>query len=187
MTDDVILPMDKLHKRSEQLLTDNLAAGETVLCKCIGSSDVFGVVVTDRRVLIIKVGWRTGQTGGGAVTSYDHRNITSVEVRTSMMSGIFEVSSGGMQNKRMSAYGNDAREAPNAFPIAKKQVAAFQQVASLIRERADAATAPAAAAPAAAAQESIPDQLVKLAGLRDAGILTADEFNAKKAELLARL
>jgi Short C-terminal domain len=42
------------------------------------------------------------------------------------------------------------------------------------------------AAPAASA-ESITDQIKKLGELRDAGFLTNDEFNAKKAELLARL
>jgi hypothetical protein len=31
------------------------------------------------------------------------------------------------------------------------------------------------------------EQLKKLAELRDAGILTAEEFDAKKAELLSRL
>jgi len=42
------------------------------------------------------------------------------------------------------------------------------------------------AAPASSA-ESITDQIKKLGELRDAGFLTNDEFNAKKAELLARL
>ena len=41
-------------------------------------------------------------------------------------------------------------------------------------------------APAASA-ESITDQIKKLGELRDAEFLTNDEFNAKKAELLARL
>jgi hypothetical protein len=41
-------------------------------------------------------------------------------------------------------------------------------------------------APAVSA-ESITDQIKKLGELRDAGFLTNDEFNAKKAELLARL
>ncbi|HEY4252133.1 MAG TPA: SHOCT domain-containing protein [Roseomonas sp.] len=41
----------------------------------------------------------------------------------------------------------------------------------------------AAAAPA----KSVTDQLRKLADLRDAGILTEDEFSAKKTELLARI
>lgn len=42
------------------------------------------------------------------------------------------------------------------------------------------------AAPASST-ESITDQIKKLGELRDAGFLTNDEFNAKKAELLARL
>jgi hypothetical protein len=35
--------------------------------------------------------------------------------------------------------------------------------------------------------ESIPDQIKKLAELRDAGILSGEEFESKKKELLARL
>jgi 3-oxoacyl-ACP reductase-like protein len=47
--------------------------------------------------------------------------------------------------------------------------------------------APAAAAAAPAAGVDIPDQIAKLAALRDQGVLSADEFEAKKAELLDRL
>jgi predicted Zn-dependent peptidase len=43
------------------------------------------------------------------------------------------------------------------------------------------------AAPAPAAQPDVFEQLRKLAELRDAGIVTAEEFDAKKAELLSRL
>jgi hypothetical protein len=49
---------------------------------------------------------------------------------------------------------------------------------------------PPPAQPAAApitADLSIPDQISKLAELRDRGILTEDEFATKKAELLARM
>ena len=42
-----------------------------------------------------------------------------------------------------------------------------------------------AAAPAA--EPDAMEQITKLAGMRDAGILTDEEFNAKKAELLARM
>jgi hypothetical protein len=38
-----------------------------------------------------------------------------------------------------------------------------------------------------AAQPDIADQIRKLAELRDAGILTSEEFEAKKADLLERL
>ena len=43
------------------------------------------------------------------------------------------------------------------------------------------------AAPAAAAQPDVMDQLKKLGELRDAGVLTDEEFTAKKADLLDRL
>lgn len=41
--------------------------------------------------------------------------------------------------------------------------------------------------PSPAAQPDIPDQLRKLAELRDAGILTPEEFDSKKASLLERM
>ncbi len=43
------------------------------------------------------------------------------------------------------------------------------------------------AAPAAAPADDIPTQIQKLAALKDQGILTEDEFAAKKAELLAKM
>jgi Short C-terminal domain len=43
------------------------------------------------------------------------------------------------------------------------------------------------AQPAAPSAPTIPDQIRALGELRDAGLLTAEEFNAKKAELLARM
>ena len=47
---------------------------------------------------------------------------------------------------------------------------------------------PAAAAPASAKAElSIPEQLEQLAGLRDRGVISAAEFEAKKAQLLERM
>src|SRR5206468_1273006 len=43
-------------------------------------------------------------------------------------------------------------------------------------------------APAATPEPlDVPDQLRKLGELRDAGVLTEDEFSAKKADLLARM
>ena len=46
---------------------------------------------------------------------------------------------------------------------------------------------PATAPAPAPAEVPIPDQIGKLAELRDKGALTEDEFEAKKAELLKRI
>ena len=55
------------------------------------------------------------------------------------------------------------------------------------REVRDARRAPAAPLPHAVPAESITDQLRKLGELHQAGILTDDEFTAKKADLLDRM
>lgn len=65
---------------------------------------------------------------------------------------------------------------------------AFDAVHARIEELRDQDGKPAAsAASQTPASESTIDQLKKLGELRDAGILTDEEFTSKKAELLARL
>ncbi|MEO1062115.1 MAG: PH domain-containing protein [Actinomycetota bacterium] len=58
----------------------------------------------------------------------------------------------------------------------------YHQMEELERDRLH----PQAAAPAPA-EESIPDQIAQLARLRDEGVLTQDEFEAKKRDLLGRM
>jgi uncharacterized membrane protein YdbT with pleckstrin-like domain len=72
----------------------------------------------------------------------------------------------------------------------------YKQMELYARKRAswsqpDAASPPPASAPSAApasnAERSIPEQLEQLAGLRDRGVISAAEFEAKKAQLLERM
>jgi Domain of unknown function (DUF4429)/Short C-terminal domain/Protein of unknown function (DUF2510) len=80
---------------------------------------------------------------------------------------------------------NAAGKDENAVIFRKSQQDDF----NLVRERVEAYIAqkhaPQPAAPPA--QPDVTDQLKKLAELRDAGVLTTEEFESKKAELLARL
>jgi len=61
------------------------------------------------------------------------------------------------------------------------------QVAGLIQDRRSAANEHAVAALEADSNTDLTEQIVKLAALRDQGILTEAEFAAKKTELLGRL
>ncbi|MGQ0823563.1 MAG: PH domain-containing protein [Actinomycetota bacterium] len=65
----------------------------------------------------------------------------------------------------------------------------YRQIEVNQRTRASwsAPAAAAAAASSAPVSESIPDQLQKLAELRDNGVISAAEFEAKKAQLLERM
>ncbi|MDW4572591.1 SHOCT domain-containing protein [Microbacterium sp. M3] len=65
---------------------------------------------------------------------------------------------------------------------------AFDLVSGIVKDRWPSKSAPLAGTETAAApQVDITEQLTKLASLRDAGVLTDEEFTTKKAELLARL
>jgi hypothetical protein len=183
---DGSLPMDKLHGRAQTLLHQGLGAGEPVLGRINGIDNTQCLVLTDQRAIIIKVGWRAGQTLGGKVTSFDYRNISSVEVRASIVTGTFEISSGGMQGPERSYYstskGGGAWHAPNTIPISKGQQAKFQLVATFIRERARLSVQPVTQL--APAPDKL-EQLKKLGELMQQGILTAEEFQSEKAKLLS--
>jgi len=81
-----------------------------------------------------------------------------------------------------------ASEDENAVMFDASRRAAFEQLKLLVEQRMreirNSRNAPQVAAPSA---PDIPEQITKLASLRDAGILTNEEFEAKKAELLARM
>ncbi len=188
-TSSVGLPLNEIHSRSMKLLGDALAPGEEVICRLAGINKSQALVLTDRRAFIIKVGWRSGQTLGGKVSSFEYRNINSVEVRASMLTGVFEIAAGGVQGREAAYFGKDKASAwklPNTLPIAKKQMKDFQLGAQAIRERSSNVQQPPAAS-AAPAQPDVVDQIRKLGELRAAGVLSEEEFVAKKQELLARM
>ncbi|QAY72580.1 SHOCT domain-containing protein [Agromyces protaetiae] len=81
----------------------------------------------------------------------------------------------------------NAATAPAEKPTVTEQ--AFSFVAGIVKDRFPTRPAETSAPleQAAPAQPDLADQLTKLASLRDSGILTEEEFAAKKAELLARM
>lgn len=70
---------------------------------------------------------------------------------------------------------------PATTPTVAEQ--ALSLVSSLRKDR----TAPPPPPPVSAEKPDVLEQLSKLAALRDAGVVTEDEFAAKKAELLSRM
>ena len=64
----------------------------------------------------------------------------------------------------------------------------FTHLTVVLRDRqAAAVVSPVAGAAQSAPQLDVVEQIGKLAGLRDLGVLTDEEFASKKGELLARL
>ena len=92
---------------------------------------------------------------------------------------------GGREKK--SAFGNQTSSAgkdENSVIFIRKQMPEFEKL------RADVETALVQGTQAATPQQSGPsfgDQITQLAALRDKGLLTDEEFAAKKADLLSRM
>lgn len=173
------------------ILETNLASllmpGEQVLVKMKGAFKE-ALACTDFRVLILKAGFMTGQTFGRDAFQQPYGNISGVQVKSGIMSGYLEVSAGGMQNTAKSYWSSDKNsdpaKAPNCVSLTGKAMRdQFQQAATFILQKVSEvhahASAPAAADPS--------DALRRLASLHEDGLLTDEEFAAKKAELLTRM
>lgn len=187
--------IDALPNDLEKALSQVLAHGEEVTVKLKGAFKE-ALVCTDRRVIIVKKGFMTGQTFGSDAFQQPYRSIAGVQVKFNIMSGYVEVNSGGMQNVSKSYWAQsgsaDPSKAPNCVSLnSKQQAERFRQAASYILERIDGAHAPQPASAETSAapteQEAVLASITRLGELRDAGVLTEEEFSTKKAELLARL
>ena len=104
--------------------------------------------------------------------------LIGLAARTAVVAGTASAVSGAMagnrQRKAQSQYEQEQYEAA-------QQQAAMQQAA----QQSVAAQQAAAPAPAAAPAVDVVAELQKLAALKDAGVLTDEEFAAAKAKLLA--
>lgn len=183
-----------LHKKARQALDENLAEGEEVrvILNMGRRSRRAAIIATDRRLFVFKTGMASGATFGSKFSSFDYRNVSGISLHTGAMTGSAVIDVAGAAPVGSSYWGNrnnDPWKAQNAIPVtrpyddAKKQIAAIRQ---LITDWHDRASAPQGGALQGQTGDVV-DQIKRLGELRDAGLITAEEFGAKKAELLDRL
>lgn len=140
------------------------------------------LICTDRMVYIIKQGYMTGHLFGNGNFSMPYANITNAEVDFHLVSGYFEISSGGLQNKRYNYWSQDKDKNPAQQPNVISITGAPD--AELFRRAARFILDTAAKAHGGGASASSADEIMKYKKLLDAGAITAAEFQAKKRQLL---
>lgn len=176
---ELIEPLDG---RGEALLKKNLHEGETVLVKLKGIvGEVF--VVTDSNVYILKYGSMTGHTFGGHCVAYGFNQITGIEINRELRTGFLEVltatdSKKSYWTKKL----EDKLGADNMVSFVAIREKVFQGGVSLARGTIQKSLNAHNAA--IVEHQSAADEVEKLASLRDKGILTEEEFQAKKRQLL---
>lgn len=122
------------------------------------------LIITDRRVIFF-----TKKMGGYEMSDHVYSMLTSVDYKKGMMTG----------NVNLSASGDH-------YHISLVPKDDVERVAQCIRSQMAEVRAHISQ-PAGAAEPSIVEQIQQLASLRDQAILSNEEFEAKKAELLARM
>lgn len=122
------------------------------------------LLVTDTRVILWARGLLSGSTDG-----FLYADISSVEESKGVLLGEIVLNIQGSKERMRSMVKTDV-------PIAAKMI---REQIQQSRNKRDA--------PVHTAQESIPDQIRKLASLRDDGILTESEFTKKKTALLEKM
>lgn len=139
-------------------------------------------------VTIQHIGMQRGVVGKG-IKRFPVTAISNIHVKPAgwMVSGYMQITAGG-SNETKSRFGYqtwDAMSDENSVGFTMEEQPAFLALRDAIEEAQRNLHAPKPVI-----QEQAPDvlaQLEKLGSLRDAGILTEEEFAAKKAELLGRL
>ena len=157
-------------KREIKKLVEHLWDGETVEFLASGTYGGGGglLALTDRRLIFLRDAWTSK-----VVEDFPIDKISSVQWKSGMLTGSVLIFVSG--NK--SEIGNVQKDAGKALTDSvRSKIAGLNQM-----------SAPTAAAAAAAQDVDPMEQITKLGALRDAGLLTDEEFTAKKAELLDRM
>jgi len=177
--------MDNLLKnfsdRGEKILKDNLVNNEEKIFVKLQGSFGEGLVITDKRLYVLKWGFMTGNFIGGKCNVFEFGNITGIEIKKSWTSGTFEVLTPATQNAQKSYWGNgnnSAIESDNIVTFQQDKFNLFQEAAKIGREMIGDFHSKG--------NEKSTDysELEKLAELKEKGIIIQEEFNTKKKSIL---
>ena len=180
----------QLDKKINQQLDQNLQPGEVVRVIIPRASalgrDVAGeaIVGTDRRVFVFKRPY--GGHFTNQLSSWEYSKLTGIEIQQWVFSGYVALVGPGLPSPM--ANGEPSVKVLAGLAHALVVAGSRGGSAEWLPQRVAVLRSLVAAPPTSPSAGPDPlDQLRKLGELRDAGIVSAAEFDAKKAELLSRM
>lgn len=177
--------IQKLDGKGEKLLEENIDQGEEEILVKLKGSFGEGLVLTDKRLYILKWGFMTGNTFGGKCNAFSYNTITGLEIKKGLLTGTFEVLTPATQNAQKSYWGsgeNSAAQSDNVITIQRDKFQLFQEATKIgrdfINQHYYSKNQPISE------KESDYSELEKLAELKTKGIITVEEFESKKKKIL---
>jgi len=170
--------------RGEKILNKSLQEDEEVIVKLQGS---FGeaLVLTDKRLYVVKWGFLVGNTFGGRCNAFEFRNITSIEYKKSLLTGSIEVLTPATQNAQKSFWStqNSTQKADNIISMQRDKFEIFAEAVKVIRNKISESHSGGEILQKNTEAYNL-ENLEKLASLKEKGIITEEEFQTKKKQLL---
>jgi hypothetical protein len=172
--------------RGEAMTADVPGRAEALPTEVHGRNGVVGF--DGHFVTINRKGFLARATIGKGEKRIPIGSISAVQLKPAgpMMNGFIQFTMPG-GNERRSKFGSqssDAARDENTVMFTKAQMPQFLALRDEIEQAIAARSAPQIAAPVA---PNPVEQIQQLASLRDQGILSQEEFDAKKSELLSRM
>lgn len=130
---------DALHASARRALEDELMPEEVVRVVIPGMANS-AIIGTDRRLFVLKTGFRPDGSAARAVSNWDYGSIAEVEFEAGPMSAAVVVRTDTDPASDASSASTDAWNAPNAiavnrarFQLARQGVALLQTLAASVR------------------------------------------------------
>lgn len=185
---DLKIVQPKLQNQLISMAKQSIGENETLYVALKGAFKEY-LFCTDKKVYIVKKGFMTGHTFGSGDFKMPYSNITNAEVDYHFASGYFEISSGGLQNKRLNYWSKDPNQdpakQPNCISITTDKEL-FKSASNFIMEMIAKQHSQTATSTAVnvVTEKSAAEQIKEFKELLDMGIITEEEFSAKKKQLL---
>jgi hypothetical protein len=161
-------------------------SGRKILFEIAGNNRY--LVITPDILFVGSLGISSGSFGGKTVKRIPIDLITSVDVKQSALMVEMEIvfSGSGEINRTNTAFMERVRN-ENMIAFPKKQYDDVQKIAAYILELRQYIKNSNSSQKVNPLANDIPAQIRQLAELKDAGIISAEEFEFKKRELLSRM
>ena len=174
----------ELTSELSELISSVEETGEKVLIAIRGSFREY-LICTNKNVYIVKKGFMTGHFLGKGNFHIPYNKITNVEIDMHLLSGYFEISTGGLENKRLNYWSSNDNEnpakQPNCISLNKVVLSDFEKARDFILNHEDETKNVGIIKN----EKSIPEQIREYKQLLDDEIISKEEFEEKKKELLA--
>jgi len=174
--------IENLGKRGEKILAENLSEDEEIKAKIKGThGEAF--VITNKRLYVLKWGFVAGSMFGGRCNSFDFKNIVGIELNKGPLTGTVEIITPATQSTKANYWNNQSSKSDNIVTFTSNKFGVFGETVKMGREMIEKSNRHKVDY---SKKENYLDEIERLAELKEKKVITEEEFQNKKKEILGQ-